>query len=95
MLHTDRGKIFAGKLIQEMCRLLSIDKTQTSHYKSKGNEQTDRHNAKMADVILQRGPKEMGHDVAVLELCVQHDSESDNGSYAVQYGAWRGVHISS
>ena len=32
VLHTDQGKNFGGKLIQEMCRLLSIDKTQTSPY---------------------------------------------------------------
>ena len=38
---------------------------------------------------------EMGHDDVVLELYVQHDSESENGSYAVLYGASRGVPISS
>ena len=52
VLHTDQGKSFGGQLIQEMCRFLGIDKTQTSPYKSKGNGQTDKHNAKMADVIL-------------------------------------------
>ena len=52
VLHTDQGKSFCGKLIQEMCRFLGIDKTQTSPYKSKGNGQTDRHNAKMVSVIL-------------------------------------------
>ena len=52
LLHTDQGNSFGGKMIQEMCRLLGIDKTQTSHYKPKGNGLTNRHNTKMADVIL-------------------------------------------
>ena len=52
VLHTDQGKNFGGKLIQEMCQLLGIGKAQTSPYKSKGNGQTDRHNTKMADVNL-------------------------------------------
>ena len=30
VLHTDQGKRFGGKLSQEMCRILGIDKTQTS-----------------------------------------------------------------
>ena len=52
VLHTDQGKRFGVKFIQEIWRLLGIDKTQTSPNKSKGNGQTERHNAKMVDVIL-------------------------------------------
>ena len=51
VLPTDQGKSFGGKLTQDMSRLLSNDKTHTSPYKSKGNGQTDRHTANMANVI--------------------------------------------
>ena len=37
MLHTDQEKNFGGKMIDEMCRLLGIDKTQTCPYKSQAN----------------------------------------------------------
>ena len=47
-----KEKVFGGKLIQEMCRLLGIEKTQTSPNKPNGNGQKYRHNTKMADVIL-------------------------------------------
>ena len=47
VLRTDQVKSFGDKLIQEMCRLLGIDKIQTPPYTSKGNERTERHNAKM------------------------------------------------
>ena len=52
VLHTDQGKNVGGKMIEEMCRLLGIVKTQTSPYKPKENGRTRRHNAKMAEVVL-------------------------------------------
>ena len=36
VLRTDKGKSFGGKMIQEMCRLLGIDKIQSPSYKPKG-----------------------------------------------------------
>ena len=52
VLRTDQGKKFGGNLIQEMCRLLGIDRTQTYPYKPRSNERTGRHNVKMAEVVL-------------------------------------------
>ena len=98
VLHTDQGKSFGGKLIQKMCRLLGIDKIQTSPCESKGKGQTDRHNAKMADVILkfcEENPRNWATTLPYLNFFVQHDSKFENGSYAVLFGAWRGVPISS
>ena len=49
MLHTDQGKSFSCKMIEEMCRLLGIGKNQTSLYKLERTGQTDGHNTKVAD----------------------------------------------
>ena len=40
VLRTDHGKSFGGKLIQDVCRLLDIDETQTSPYKPRANKRT-------------------------------------------------------
>ena len=50
LVSTDSADV--AREIVENCRLLGIDKTQVSIYKPKCNGQMDRHNAKMADVIL-------------------------------------------
>ena len=44
VLRTDQGSNFGGNLIQEMCRLLGIDKNQTSPYRPRANKRTGRHN---------------------------------------------------
>ena len=41
-LLTDRGTVFTGKVMRETCRLLGIDKIQTSHYHPESNGVLER-----------------------------------------------------
>ncbi|XP_063713882.1 uncharacterized protein LOC134841774 [Symsagittifera roscoffensis] len=51
-LPMDQEGTFGGKLMQDLCRLLFINKIQTWPYKPKSNGETKMHNTKVAEDIL-------------------------------------------
>ncbi|CAH8654098.1 unnamed protein product [Dicrocoelium dendriticum] len=50
-LHSDRGSCFESSLVQEMCRVLGIDKTRTTAYHPQGNGQVERTNRSLKSLL--------------------------------------------
>ena len=50
-LHSDQGKQFESKLIQELCDILSISKTRTTAYQSQCDGLVERFNSALQDKI--------------------------------------------
>ena len=52
ILHKDQGKNFGRNLIKELSKLLTVDKRKTLPYHPQRNDQVERHNCVIADVLL-------------------------------------------
>ena len=50
-IHSDQGKNFCSNVIQTLCEILEIHRTQTSGYHPQGNGQTDRFNRTIEAIL--------------------------------------------
>ena len=50
-IHSDQGGAFESKLIQELCKLLNIDKSRTTAYHPEGNPVTERFNRSLINML--------------------------------------------
>lgn len=50
-LHSDQGKQFESKLVQEICKLLQVKKTQTTLYHPQCNGMAERFNRTLLDML--------------------------------------------
>ena len=50
-LHSDQGRQFEGKLIEELCKLLQVEKTHTTPYHPQGNGLVERANRTILNML--------------------------------------------
>ena len=90
-IHSDQGKSFECKLIQELCDIMGIEKSRTTSYHPAGNGQAERFNKTLLDMIgtLPKEKKKAWKDhlatVVHAYNCTRHDT-TDVSPHLLMFG---------
>jgi transposase InsO family protein len=90
-LHSDQGRQFESKIIQELCKLAGVSKSRTTSYHPQGNGMTERFNHTLLNMLgtLRQDQKAKWHDyvlpVTHAYNCTRH-SATTYSPYELMFG---------
>ena len=74
-LHSDQGRQFEGKVLQELCRLFNIKKSSTTPYHPQGNGMVERFNGTLVRILRTLEPRDKQRWPSLLPtLCFSYNA---------------------